>query len=338
MLQSLHDTRYLGWSEVGTGNLVASGAHVGVETTGTHVVWLDRELQRESDVEIGEMGYGTVNRVWWLDPNHAVLQHTENNLARLELVDFRKRSVRHELGTYPYVSRVELEPALHQLAVVDSSTLRRFAVDLEADTVVELPALEVASSVQAMRLLDPARSDGAIALVASYDDDGERLTTYLADAKPGARTKKLRGKKGKALDGGLLGIAPDGLLYVRDPDGLHTVRGGKTVIHFPKGEISDLIIPEASGARVASIHGGEVAMFLADGTLVWKQNLWGAANGVFSTDGTRLVLRTSGGIVALDAATGERRAVACGFSFGLMTKTPPANALNVRPVCEDPRT
>jgi len=63
--------------------------------------------------------------------------------------------------------------------------------------------------------------------------------------------------------------------------------------------------------------------------------VWGVQTAIFTTDSTRLVVRTTGGLVMLDAATGARIAAACGFQFGIMTKTPISNALNTRPVCED---
>ena len=42
-----------------------------------------------------------------------------------------------------------------------------------------------------------------------------------------------------------------------------------------------------------------------------------------------------GWLFDLDAATGARVSAACGFSFGVMTKTPQVNAFNTQPVCED---
>jgi hypothetical protein len=56
---------------------------------------------------------------------------------------------------------------------------------------------------------------------------------------------------------------------------------------------------------------------------------------LFTRDGTRLLVRTTGGLLMLDAATGERLSAACGFTFGIMTKSPSATTLNTRPVCED---
>ena len=55
----------------------------------------------------------------------------------------------------------------------------------------------------------------------------------------------------------------------------------------------------------------------------------------FTTDDKKLILRTSGGLVLLDALTGARIAQACGFEFGVFDKDPPINTLGVTPVCED---
>ena len=58
MLQDRNATQYLGWRELATGAVMAAGPHVGVETTMSHIVWLDRALQRESDVDLETSVHG----------------------------------------------------------------------------------------------------------------------------------------------------------------------------------------------------------------------------------------------------------------------------------------
>ncbi len=76
-------------------------------------------------------------------------------------------------------------------------------------------------------------------------------------------------------------------------------------------------------------------MYDPEGTVLWKQNVWGAQGIVFTTDNAAVIVRTSGGLIELDPATGARINAACGFAFGVMTKTPIMNTFNTQPVCED---
>ncbi|HEY0251866.1 MAG TPA: hypothetical protein VGC41_10085, partial [Kofleriaceae bacterium] len=77
VLMSPEATTYLGWSsQVNGGTTVVSGPHVGVES-GTHMVWLDRDLVQEKEVDTVDLGLGSPSKVWWLDPDHAVFQEDE---------------------------------------------------------------------------------------------------------------------------------------------------------------------------------------------------------------------------------------------------------------------
>jgi hypothetical protein len=334
LLENVEATRYLGWSDVATGNVIVSGLHIGLETTNTHVIWLDRNLQREGESEVIDLGYGSPNRVWWLDPNHAVFERTSSGMpykTDVELVDFRHHDIKLSLGSYPYVQRIDYYEDMGMVAVLVEGEIHRFKIDLEYDKLTELPKLVDAMSMQMVRMVDPAKSGGVIAVGASYDEVGERVTTWRDDT-----TKTIHGKKTKAaLAGGLVGIGPTGAMFVREADGTTIHDDGRPRFHLADQAIVDLAVTNRSGDRFAGIHASELMMFDGEGKQLWKQTIWGVQTAIFTTDGMRLVVRTTGGLVLLDAATGERITSACGFQFGIMTKTPVSNALNTRPVCED---
>jgi len=332
VIQDVHDTKYLGWRDVAAGNVIVSGAHIGVESSTAHVIWLDRALQRESEVALADFGYTGRDRVWWLDPNHAIVMVTGTKPA-LSLIDVRHRDRQVALGSYTYVQRVEFDQITNQLAVVDDGVVRRFTLDLEHDQMSTLQPLDLPFQLSMLVQLDPARSDGMIAIAFGYDDDGQRLVTYReGDAKPG---KHFKGKKSKVLANSFLGVDRDGVVYVHDNESVFSMRDGKTLRRFPKGELADSIVADATGQRLVGIHGPAVTMYDPAGTVLWTQNVWGAQVALFTTDGASVVLRTGGGLIELDAATGARVSAACGFSFGVMTKTPQVNAFNTQPVCED---
>jgi hypothetical protein len=332
VLQDVHDTKYLGWRQLAAGAVIAAGSHIGVETTMSHVVWLDRALQRESEVDLADYGYSTRARSWWLDPNHAVVE-TSGDTATLALVDFRHRDRPVSLGIYTYIQRVDFDEATHRLAVVDDGVVHRFALDLEHDTTTDLQALDLPFQSSTLIQLDPARNDGAVAIAWGYDDDGERMATFReGQGKPG---KRLKAKQRKMPSSSFLGFAGDGTIYMHDGEGVYAMRDGKTLRRFPKGELADSIVADKTGERVVGIHGAAVTMYDPAGTVVWAQNVWGAQSIVFANDGAALVVRTTGGLIELDPATGARVSAACGFAFGVMTKTPQLNSFNTQPVCED---
>ncbi|MEO8843511.1 MAG: hypothetical protein ABI591_19430 [Kofleriaceae bacterium] len=330
--QDLHATTYLGWSDVAAGNVVISGVEVGLEPRNGRIVWLDRKLQREKDVDLLELGYGSPARAWWFDPDHAVLERSgKDNMTDVTLIDLRHHEVSVALGTYRYIQQVIYAEDVGMIAIVVAGEIHRFKVDLEYNKTSPLPTLTGNVQAQQLRLLDPARADGLIAIGVGYDDLGERVTTWRdADAPT------ILGTKGKTpLIGNPVGIDATGLIYVRLGDAVTGVRDGKDVLHFPAGETAEILVANVAGDRLAGIHGPELSVYDPNGGLKWRQNVWGAQAMVFTHDGARLVVRTTGGLLVLDAITGERLSAACGFTFGIMTKTPAATALNTRPVCED---
>ncbi|HEY6036616.1 MAG TPA: hypothetical protein VIV58_20205 [Kofleriaceae bacterium] len=331
VLQDVHDTKYLGWRQLASGALIQAGSHLGVVTTMSNVIWLDRALQRESEVALEDYGFSARDRSWWLDPNHAVVMGTGDKPA-LSLVDFRHRDKPVALGSYTYVQRVDYDETTHQLAVLDDRVVRRFTVDLERDQIAELQALDLTFQASMLIQFDPARSGGAVAIAWGYDDDGDRMATFReADAKPG---KHLKAKKRRLDTGSYVGYSPDGTIYMHDGNGVFAMRDGKTVRRFPKGELADSLVADKTGERLVGIHGAAVTLYDAAGTKLWAQNVWGAQGIVFAADGS-IVVRTTGGLIELDPATGARVAAACGFAFGVMTKTPQINTFNTQPVCED---
>jgi len=331
VLQDLYDTKYLGWRQLASGALIQAGSHLGVTTTMSSVVWLDRALQRESEVALEDYGFTGRDRTWWLDPNHAVVAGAGDSAA-LSLVDLRRPIKSVALGSYTYVQRVDYDEAMHQLAVLDDRVVRRFTVDLEHDQITELQALDVTFQPSIVIQLDPARSDGAIAIAWGYDDDGDRMATFReADAKPG---KHIKAKKRRVESGSYAGFSPDGTIFMHDGKGVLALRDGKTVRRFPKGELADSLVADKTGERLVGIHGAAVTMYDAAGAKRWTQNVWGAQSALFAADGS-IVVRTTGGLIELDPATGTRIAAACGFAFGVMTKTPTISTFNTQPVCED---
>jgi len=81
-----------------------------------------------------------------------------------------------------------------------------------------------------------------------------------------------------------------------------------------------------------------ISRVATDGGVRWTMPLWHAMQARFTSDGATIVVATSGGVVALDAETGARRATGCGWGFGLHRERPPELVFGVPVVCaEDAR-
>ncbi len=340
-LQSMAETRFLGWRDPATGEVATNILASLTLDVGQRLLTLDRRLERTSEIAFADHGHAKPSQLWWLDANHAITQQrsaSESSTQRrqeLTLVDLRHDDVRVAVGTYNYVQRVEWNAELRTLAVVADGEIKRFTVDPQANTLTELPVIKVPSNFENVRLLDPKRADGANLVVIRVDGQtGGRLAYWLTDSA--TTNYGLTTKEGTLLDGFVAGISPTGALFSRGDSGIVMTHGGQKKL-YPQ-LLADWISADRSGERLLALHQGQLTLFDPAGTERWHQTVWGAQRAMFSPDGTQVVIQTQGGVVALDAGTGARTAMVCGFSFGLMTKPPELRALNVAPVCEDPGT
>ncbi|CAN5338574.1 hypothetical protein BH11MYX1_BH11MYX1_48340 [soil metagenome] len=337
-LQAMSTTHFLGWHDPASGVIATTIEGSITLDVGQRLLTLDRRLERTSEVAFEDHGYTKPTRMWWIDANHAVMAQTppyQSEEARhetLELVDFRHKELRVQLGAYAYLQRVDWDANLRTVAVVGDGTLKRFKLDTEANTLVELPKIKLPSSLETLRMLDPEQADGAnLVVTRTNGENGERLAYWIKDG-PKAQYG-LPTKEGTLLEGIVHGISPTGALYMWTGEDL-VMRLRAVVRVFPHRQ-ADQVSTDRTGDRTLDLFEGRITLRDPAGTERWHQSVWGAQLAVFSPDGTQVVIQAQGGVVALDANTGERMAMACGFAFGLMTKPPEVRPLNVAPVCED---
>ncbi len=338
-LQSMAETRFLGWRDPANGEVAANIAASLTLHVGQRLLTLDRRLELTSEIEFADHGYAKPSQLWWLDANHTVMiqtppyQTAEHRPQKLTLVDLRHPDLRIAVGSYTYVQRVVWDPELRTLAVVGDGAIERFRIDTEANTLAALPAIVLSSNFENMRLLDPKRADGANLVVMCTDGEtGDRLAYWITDAPETIYRLSTRG--GTLLEGVVAGISPTGALYIRGNAGLVMRRKGQKKMYAHL--MTDRITADRSGDLLLDLHHDQIRLLDLAGTERWHQHVWGAQLAMFSSDDTQVVIQAQGGLVALDAMTGARTAMACGFSFGLMTKPPDLRALNAEPVCEDP--
>ena len=73
----------------------------------------------------------------------------------------------------------------------------------------------------------------------------------------------------------------------------------------------------------------------ARGRELWRRTVWDIERVVFAADARSVVVQTSGGLIELDATTGERLATSRAFEFGITTRCRRRFHANLPTACED---
>lgn len=330
---SLADTygvKYLGYREHGVGNAGAVRDALWVSMSGSHVVWLDNNLAVKREIELRKAETSPWIYATPISDRHVVTQASIEGSYKLDLVDVDKPDQPISLGTFKTIERVEYAADSGILGVGAYTKIHRFKVDLAAGTVTPLPAVKMRGSLVSMRLFDPAISDGITAITVGWANDWDSdytLTIHRERGKP----KQLRRFRGRVID-----MDERGTIYLVDGNEIQTQRGDKKTASFKLDRIGSAVAVSADGSRFAVQIGNDVVMVDGEGVEQWRKPLWGTQQLMFTKDGNALAVRANGGLVMLDAASGERKAMECGWSFALMTKPPQTNTLAFAPVCEDP--
>lgn len=322
--------QYLGYKEHGVGNLAVGPTSMAMAMTGSHVVWLDDKLAIQREVELRPESTSTWIYATPIGDHHLITQTPFEGKYKVELVDVDSKERRADLGTYTSVERVDFAPDSNLLGVSSYGKIDRFQLDLAATTAAKLPALEVRGSLSTLRVFDPAKTGGITAITIGWDRDYDEyytLTIYRTQGKP---------KKVKRFSSRLVDIHDNGIMYTQDGSTIQMQRGDEKLGKLTIEHASSVVAVNSDGSRFAVQADNDVVVTDAAGAVQWKRPLWGAAQLVFSKDDKHLAVRANGGLVLLSAATGEREAMECGWSFGLMTTPPNTNALASPPVCEDP--
>ncbi|HSD88035.1 MAG TPA: hypothetical protein VLB44_10995 [Kofleriaceae bacterium] len=331
-LDDLSRTRYLGWQASGAGTMLSpAGSQLVMALSGSRFVWLDDKLTSVRDVELRPGGSGPWIYGAPLDEHHVVTQTSDNGRYVVELVDLDTKA--HSTISHGDFERMEYSPDSHMLAIMYAHKISRYQLDLASNTVTELPAIRIKGSAVNVRLFDPAVAGGITAAVTGWDSDfanNQTLTIYRGKNQP---------LRIHPFNGQLLDARADGTMFVFDRTGRKPelrVMKGKTVIRKTAMAASVTAAINADASRIAYIADNAVVMVDATGAELWRQSLWSAQQVTFTADGTKLFVRAMGGIAILDATTGIRTALECGWNFGVTDQAIATNPIGMAPVCEDP--
>jgi hypothetical protein len=311
--------------------VMATPSALSVTMSGSHIVWLDNTLAIQRQVELRKDPNGPWVYAQPIDDHHVITQTPfEGSKYKVELVDIDAPNAPVTLGTWDSIERIEYAPESGLLGIGVHSSIRRFKLDFAANQATELSPVKIRGSLMSMRLFDPAKADGISAITVgwAHDYDEDYTLTIYRDHGKTSRIKPFRGR--------VLHIDETGKLRIVLGTKLETRQGDKKLASVEVGSLSAVVAVTRGGSRLATVRENHVVMLDDSGAELWRKPLWGAQQLVFTSDGAYLAARANGGLLILDAATGERKAVECGWSFSLMTDPPTTNALASAPICEDP--
>jgi hypothetical protein len=340
-LSTSSQLRYLGWKSLATGSLAPVGTQFTMAVTGSRYVWIDDKLHAQRDLELRPSGTGPWIYGVPIDERHVVTQMPNNDKYDLELVDIdldraNQPGARVKLGTYRVLDRIEYSPDTHMLAVGGMHEIERYRLDLDANTATRESPLPVRGSPTSVRLLDPAKADGVIAITVGWENDWDTSNALTIYRQHG---KKITRQRIKPFGSQVLSIDATGTMYLiprNDGREVRVQKGTKVLSRFALPELTQPIAVADDGSRLAYVAKGEIVMLDSAGKQLWRVPLWGSAQLAFTRDGGKLLARAAGGVVVLDSATGVRTAMECGWDFGLLTDAPPVMNAGTPPVCEDP--
>jgi len=333
-LSNKASTRYLGYAAAGAGTMTTVGNEVLVGFTGTHFAWLDSNLtlKRQIELQTSERRFATA---FALDEHHLVEEtNTPANKYHLAIVDVDN----HEslpVGDFGVPERIEYFADIGVLAVVTrGDPVRRYKVDFAKHAVTEMPTLDInfKGSFAALRLLDPEHADGIVAIALGWPSEYAehyRLDTYRME-----RGKLV--KQSRRFDGTLARIDGDGTIYTIEGGRVTVQRGAQKLASFMLAPgARPLLSFDSKHTRVALLEGRDVVLRDLTGAQKWRTPVWGGSQVLFAPDDKHVIVRASAGLVVLDAASGERTAMECGWGFGIQTTAPLFRSSNTEPVCED---
>jgi hypothetical protein len=305
VLASFQKTRYLGYRYTTPATPIeAAGARI-TFLAELDLLQLDARLRPLRVIELAGM-LGT--QVITIDDRRVVYAERMKRGFRYQLVDLvTKERAERDLGDFVVATTPHYEPATRVFAVREPQITHRYQLDPEKLAFTQLRSIAT-TPLGDLRLLDPRIAGGAIAVTTEPAPRGGRTIEVHYEDAPPTRV---------AAAGLPIGTDRAGVTHMIDVSGwVIRYQHGKSLGGFQVARPKDAISIELleSGAIVAHTD-RTLVMLGSDGRERWQTPLWSIQRTAL-TDKT-LVAATRGGMIAFDAATGERLASACGWRFGL---------------------
>ncbi len=231
---------------------------------------------------------------------------------QVAVFDAVKRMVHQLLPNHALSGELYYEPATELLLSSDGITNLLLRFDPFTHSFGERIELVSKPILKRVYLLDPALSDGVVAIGMHETDGGFVIDEFYPEDIRGGT---LAARTSHALHGKLDAIDRAGQVFVHGEDRAvfrHGVRGAT----LP--ELEGLALrPSNDGAEVAAVGLGRIVLVsTATGRTRWESAVWGATDVMWLPTG-ELAARFPGALAKLDLATGALAERQCGWAFGL---------------------
>lgn len=333
--------KFLGYQDLGVGSLRVTGPQITL-AFGVRVRWLDDKLSslRAFDVLDDAAGGIAVDDTHVLKATYAYVDENRSKLD-IALYDALART-EVPLGSWPHGATVTYDPETSVFAVSGyTTTVARTYLDLATGQVKALRALEVRAN-STIELLDPKAANGAIAVAYAFGHKGVRIATFVDDGK----SNQPISPSSSVTIGDVvwpIGVDRTGTTYMlavgpgTEAKPIYAHKAGKEVTRvMVDGSIGAGAVDRA-GTMLAAFSTAHISLYELDGKERWRVPVWSVNMARFTADGKTLLVNTGGGLLALDSATGERRAASCAWNFGLSSDEPQLAIFIAPVVCAEAR-
>gem|GEM_PF-3314882 len=228
----------------------------------------------------------------------------------LSVFDIARKATHQKLAVRTSDALV-FERATGLLATIDGAQTHVLRYDPTTHMFGAPFALEADGVIHRVALLDPALSNGVVAMTLEKRVASVIVGEIDANDLVGSRVKT---KRTYRVAGDLLAVDRGGRVYTLDRGRVHVAKGDRPPRELPiTGAIA--LVPDDDGARFVVVTRTEIALYLADGTHVWSV----AARDVRQVRwvGKDLVASFANSLARFDLATGDLAARQCGWEFGL---------------------
>ena len=301
--------KYLGYRD-GVGSELRGGPLV-LRTDRNRLLWLDDRLRATRVADAAEApSMRELGRARAIDDTHLAVAHRLPMAPprwRIAIRDLAAGTER-DLTTLEGVPTLEYDRGTRVLAVSSERGAARYR--LSGGMSVQLRGISDLGSIQRVFLTDPALAGGVVAIAIA---SGPAAHAYTAPDEARGAALKLRSKT--QLRGWIVQVDRAGRIYTSDGGAIAISRDGQPIGQIPIAAVRRIAVTE-DATQLALLLGNEVVVHDPSGTERWRAPAQNALDLAWSSDG-RLVVSTQAGVMAFDAATGSRVALACAWTFGL---------------------
>jgi hypothetical protein len=302
--------KYLGYRDGGGGGEIRGGPLV-LRTDRNRLLWLDDRLRAARVVDGTEApSMRELARARALDDTHlAIVQQLPTTSARSRIaIRDVAAGTEQDLVRAEGLTAFEYDRGTRVLAAYGEGGVVRYR--LSRGGPARLRGLRELRSLQRLYLTDPALAGGVVAIAIV---GGTTVHAYTAPDESSGAALELQSKT--QVRGGIFQVDRAGRIYTSESSALVISRDGKPISQIPIASVRRVAVTE-DATQIALIQGNEVIVYDPTGTERWRVPAPNAIDLAWSSAG-RLVVSTNAGLMAFDAATGIRTALACAWTFGL---------------------